>query len=194
MQIFAKYVDDFKTERKSIAPPLPPYLRLVPLLLYASILAAILFNALFMVRYSQASRAKEQMQIQDRQALAEKDQIRAQREQMETETKKASDIVNWVEASVPLQPLALEIVRAVSEGTLVNELNLTRSEDNPAQIKLLLRLATDNPNQLDEILQKITQNQFRIYSPEQAMEKGELDYRATLLWQNSSITQSGATP
>jgi ribosomal protein S8 len=194
MQIFAKYVDDFKTERKSIAPPLPPYLRLVPLLLYASILAAILFNALFLVRFSQASGAKEQMQIQNRQCLAEKDQISTQRQQMEKETKKATDIVNWVEASVPLQPLVLEIARAVSDGGLINELSLTRSEDNPAQVKLLLRMASDNPNQLEEVQQKITQAQFRIYSPEQSMEKGELDYRATLLWQNSSITQADATP
>jgi hypothetical protein len=187
MQIYPRVIDDFKTERKDITSPLPAYLRLVPLVLYLTVAAAILLNALFLVLSGQASKVKEDAVKEDRRIAAELEAAKAQRQSLESETKKATDLISWVEASRPLQTLLVEIARSIGEGASLNELNLERSDENPAQILLTLRLRSENPRQLDETLQTISRSQFKMFSPQQSFERGEVEYKATLLWQNPSI-------
>lgn len=193
MQIYARTIDDFKTERKDIAPPLPGYLRLVPMFLYLSIVASILLNALFIARFSQAGQAKDISLKQDRQTLADLDAAKKQRGELETEAKKATDMANWVDASRPLQPLIVEIARSMEPEASLMELRMDRDAENAAQVKLSLRLQTDNARQLDQTLQTIANSRFRTYSPQQSMVKGEVDYKATLLWQDAAREQSAPT-
>jgi hypothetical protein len=192
MQIYTRVIDDFKTERKDITSPLPAYLRLVPVLFYLSLLAGILLNALFFTLSSQASRAKESAVREEKKITADLEAARKQRQDLENETKRASDLIAWIETARPLQPLAVEIARSIGEGATLNEILLQRSEENPSQILLTLRLKTDNPKQLDNTLQVIAENSFRTFSPQQTMDKGETEYRATLLWQNSSQAPSSS--
>jgi cell division protein FtsB len=189
MQIHARYIDDFKTERKDIAPPLPGYLRLVPICFYLSVVAAILLNALFAVQWNQAKQAKEASLRQNRELQSELDGIKQQRQQLETEAKKATDLANWVEGSRPLQPLIVDIARSMGQDSSIVEMRLDRSPDNASQIQLSLRLQTVNPRQLDQTIQTITNARFRAYSPQQSMERGEVEYKATLFWQDSSRGQ-----
>lgn len=189
MQIYPRVIDDFKTERKDITSPLPPYLRLVPLALYLAVAASILLNALFLVLSGQASKVKETAVAEDRRIASDLEAARVERQSLESETKKATDLIAWVEASRPLQTLLVEIARSIGEGASLNELNLERSEENPSQILLTLRLRSDNPRQLDETLQTISRSQFKMFSPQQSVERGEVEYKATLLWQNSAQNQ-----
>jgi len=186
MQIFAKSIDDFKTDRKDIAPPLPPYLQLVPIAFYLSILGTVIFNALFLALYSQAGQAKQNYLRQDKQLLADLDSTKKDRQNLELEAKKATDMATWVDASRPLQPLVVEIARSMGEDANLMELRLDRAAENASQIKLSLRLQTDNAKQLDQTLQTIADNRFRSFSPQQSMVKGEVEYKATLFWQDSN--------
>lgn len=190
MHIFSRIIDDFKTERKDIAPPLPPYLRLVPVFFYLSVAAGILLNVLFFVLSSQASRTKAAAVAEELKLTAEMETTRANRKSLEDETKKATDLISWIETARPLQPLAVEIARSIGEGSSLNELLLERSDENPSQILMTLRLKTDNPKQLDQTLQTISEKNFRTFSPQQSMDKGETEYRATLLWQNPAQAQN----
>lgn len=185
MQIHAKFIDDFKTERKDVAPPLPAYLRLVPMLFYLTIVAAILLNALFLARLSQANQLKENSLKEDRQILAELDGVKKQRRELEIEAKKATELASWVDASRPLQPLIVDIARSMEGDSSIVEMQLVRAAENASQIQLSLRLQTANTRQLDQTLQTIANSRFRTFSPQQTMERGEVDYKATLFWQDS---------
>jgi len=177
MQIFAKSIDDFKTDRKGISPPLPIYLRLVPIVFYLTIAASILLNGLFFVRYSQAGKNREMALIRDKQVQADLAGAQKQRKDLENETKRASDIVAWLDASRPLQPLVVEIARSIEDDSSIVELRLDRDAENPAQIRFSMRLGSDTARQLDVTLAKIAALRFRTFSPQQTMEKGRLTTR-----------------
>lgn len=186
MQIYAKSIDDFKTERKDVSPPLPAYLRLVPMFFYLSVVAAILLNALFVANFSQAVQARDRAKAEDQQLQVDIGEIKQRRQALEAETKKASDLAAWVDSSRALQPLIVEIARSMEKDAALLELKLDRDVQNPAQIQLSLRLQSSNPRQLDLALQTIANNRFRTFSPQQNTTKGEVDYKATLMWQGAN--------
>jgi len=197
MQIFAKSVDDFKTDRKGISPPLPIYLRIVPMVFYLTIAASILLNGLFFVRYSQAGKNREMAMVRDKQVQADLAGARKERKDLENETKRASDIVAWLDASRPLQPLVVEVARSIDDDSSIVELRLDRDAENPAQIRFSMRLGSDTTRQLDVTLAKIAALRFRTFSPQQTMEKGAIDYKATLIWldaarENAALAAPGS--
>lgn len=182
MQIYAHLIDDFKTDRKGISPPLPIYLRLLPILLYLTIVAAILLNGIFVVRLSQAGSSKDVALERDRRIQGELKKTKESRTALEKEAKKASDIVAWLDASRPLQPLVVAIARSIEAGSSILSLRLDRDAENPAQIRFSIRIASETPRQLDLTLAKIADLRFRAFTPQQTSEKGEFDYSATLIW------------
>lgn len=186
MQIYAKLIDDFKTDRKEISPPLPAYLRLVPMFFYASVVASILLNALFVASFSQAVQTRDRAKKEDAQLQADIGDVKGKRQALEAETKKASDLAAWVDSSRALQPLVVEIARSMEKDAALLELNLQRDAQNPTQIKLSLRLQSSNPRQLDLALQTIANSRFRSFSPQQNTTRGEVDYQATLMWQGAN--------
>lgn len=190
MLIFAKSIDDFKTDRKGISPPLPIYLRIVPMVFYLTIAASILLNGIFFVRYSQAGKNKEVAVLREKQLQTDLSAAKSQRKDLENETKKASDIVAWLDASRPLQPLIVEIARSIEADSSIAELRLDRDSDNPAQIRISMRLGSDTIRQLDVTLAKIADLRFRTFSPQQTLAKGEIDYKATLIWLDADRERS----
>jgi len=189
MQILARSIDDFKSDRKGISPPLPIYLRILPILFYLTILASILLNGVFFMNFTQAGKNKELAVAREKQLQTELQTARKQRTDLENEAQKASDIVSWLEASRPLQPLVVEIARSIQPDSSIVELRLDRDADNPAQIRLSLRLSSDTTRQLDLTLAKIASMRFRTFSPQQTLEKGEIDYKATLIWLDAAARE-----
>lgn len=194
MQLPAKSIDDFKTERKGISPPLPTYLRVVPLLFYLTIIASIVLSGLFFLNYGEAKKSKEAAIQQNKKLQADIKSTAQMRKDLENEAKKASDVAAYVEASRPLQPLVVEIARSMQPEASLLDLRLVRDGDNPAQIKLNLRLGAETTKQLDLTLAKIGEQQFRAFAPQQNLAKGEISYQATLLWQDPSRSQPAPSP
>ncbi len=194
MQISGKYIDDFKTERKGISPPLPVYLRIVPIVFYLSILASIILNGIFVIRYGQAGRGLEEAMKRNSQLQAELQTTKDQRKGLEDQAKRASDIVAWVEASRPLQPLIVEIARSIGKDSTIAELRLDRDAENPIQIRALLRIGSETTRQLDYTLAKISERQFRTFSPQQTVANGEIEYKATLMWQEPNSEKAAPPP
>lgn len=188
MQLAGKYVDDFKTDRKGISPPLPIYLRLLPIVFYLTIFASILLNGLFVVRFRQATKERDDAIARDAAVQGDLATARKQRTDLEGEAKKASDIGSWVEGSRALQPLVVDIARSIETGGSIEELRLDRATESPAQIRLSLHLGSDSPRQLDLTLAKISERKFRLFSPQQTLVKGDINYKATMLWQDASRT------
>lgn len=194
MQLPAKSIDDFKTERKGISPPLPTYLRVVPLLFYLTIAASLVLSGLFYLNYGEAKKNKERAIETNRKLQADIKSTAQMRKDLEKEAKRASDVASYVEASRPLQPLVVEIARSMQPDSSLVDLRLVRDANNPAQVKLNLRLGTETTRQLDLTLAKIAEQQFRAFAPQQNLAKGELSYQATLLWQDPSRNAAANPP
>lgn len=184
MLISGRSIDDFKTERKGISPPLPTYLRLLPIIFYLAIVATIGLNGLFFLRFGQEAQKKEAaIKKKSELDVAVKDAV-AERQALEGRTKKASDILDWVDTTRPLQPLVVDIARSILPESSLVELRFDREQESPAKIQFSMKLSSDNPRQLDETLERIAAQRYRLFSPQQSLAQGEIDYKATILWQD----------
>jgi hypothetical protein len=111
------------------------------------------------------------------------DAQKAARAALEEKIRTATHLESWVMASMPLQPLVVAIMRSMDPDTSVVDLTVERDLDTPAQLKLGLRLNTDSDEQLLKTLEVIRSMNYREVSPTQTRLKGDLAYRASLLWQ-----------
>lgn len=186
MQIAPSIIDDFKTDRKDISPPLPAYLRLVPIGLYLSILMAVILNCLFVLQYSRALRDKEIEVSRNADMQKELTQLKTDRAALEKEAKRATDVIDWVESARPLQPLIVDIARTIEADATIVDLRIDRNAESSGQLKLALRLNCDTVDQLERTLAALERQQFRAISPTQTVSRGEIDYKATLIWQDTS--------
>ncbi len=184
MQITERQIDDFKTDRKDIAPPLPVVLRLVPLLFYCSIAVAVILSSIFAIQFQLAVQKRDGHKSQSATLATQTQDARTQRAALESQIKKATDIQSWVASSRPVQPLLVEITRSMGPRSSIVDLRLDRDLENPAQIKMGLRMGTDSTKQLDLTVEKIAALNYRAFSPTQTLGRGELDYKATLVHQD----------
>ena len=194
MQIIGHQIDDFKNERKDIAPALPMVLRLVPLLFYCSIAVAIILSSLFAIQFQIAVQKRDNHKAQTASLGTQTQGARNERAALEAQIKKATDIQSWVASSRPLQPLLVEIARSMGPRSSILDLRLDREPDNPSQIKMSLSMGTDSTKQLDITMEKIAALNYRAFSPTQTLGRGELDYKATLVRQDPFRQQTGEAP
>lgn len=181
MLIDARKIDDFKTERKDLLPPLPMVFRLVPLLFYLSIIFFAVVGSVG-VWHSRVAQDRRLSLLNETAALQQQiDQTKASRASLDEKTLEAIDLENWVLGSMPLQPLVVGIVRSIGENSYIANLSLERDPETPSQLKLALTLRTDSDAQLDATLKAIRELNYIDLSPTQSMVQGNLEYRATLL-------------
>jgi hypothetical protein len=193
MLIPRRVLHDLKTERGDIAPPLQPYLRLVPIAFYLGAAASIVLSAVFAFQLFRERGQLEQWKQRAAENQTQLDHTKLERTKLEGTAKRASDFVGWVEGSRAVQPLVVAITRSVDEKSSLTEVGLTRDADNPTQIKLALKLLTSDARQLDRTLEAIERAGFRPYSARQTQAKGVIDYQATLIWQSRGFT-AATTP
>ena len=185
MQLTERHIDDFKAERKDVTPPLPMPLRLVPILFFCSIAGSVIFSTIFFLQFRLGIKKRDDHKAQAVSLAAQSQEARGQRAALEAQIKKATDVKKWVENSLPLQPLLVEIVRSMSPKASILDLRLDRAADDPAQIRLAIKIGTDSTKQLDLTMEKIASLDYRAFSPTRELGRGELDYRATLVRNNT---------
>lgn len=184
MQIIADQIDDLKTDRKDIMPPLAMVLRLVPLLFYGAIAFAVVVGGVALWNARVATQRRDAIRQKIESLNAEIAKTKTDRAVLEAKIREATDLENWVLASMPLQPLVVGVVRSMAPNSSIVELNLERDEETPSQLKLGLRLNSDSDQQLEDTLEVIRGMHYREFSPTQTRVRGDLDYKASLLWQN----------
>ena len=194
MQISGRKIDDFKFDRKGISPPLPILLRLVPLLFYCSIGVAIILSSIYFIQLRLAVQKRDAHIAQAAALAAETQSTQNKRTALEAQAKIATDIESWVSGSRPLQPLIVEIARSMGSRSSIVDLKLDRDPASPAQLKLAIKLGTDSTKQLDFTLEKIAGQKYRAFSPQQTLGRSELDYSATLVWQDPSGRSAQPSP
>jgi hypothetical protein len=196
MYIPKRVLHDLKTERSDVAPPLPPYMRLVPIALYVSVVGCIVFASLFAVQLVHARADLQQQTARGTEAKKQLDQATIDRKNLEGEAKRASDFVNWVEGSRNIEPLVTVITRSIGEKSALIELKIDRADDSPTQVKLAIKLLTTDGHQLDRTLEAVAKEGFHSYSARESQDKGVISYETTLLWEsrNVPIPVPAATP
>jgi hypothetical protein len=192
MQITAAQIDDLKTDRKDIMPPLPMVFRLVPILFYGAIAFTLIVGSSAFWNARVATQRRDAIREKIAAVKSEISQTKSSRATLEARIREATDLENWVLASMPLQPLVVGIVRSMAPNSSIVELNLERDAETPSQLRLGLRLNTDSDKQLEQTLDVIRKMHYREFSPTQTRVRGDLDYKASLLWQNPF--SKGQTP
>ena len=184
MLIAETQIDDFKTERKDIAPPLPAIMRLVPLLFYLSMLFLVVVGtvASLHAKFSSDQRAAVNTRIAS--LKTEIETTKARRSALEGEIYEAMDLEAWVLASMPLQPLVVAVIRSMGPQSEIVDFTLERDAETPSQLRLGLKLNTASDKQLEKTLDVIRDMDYREFNPTQTRVQGNLDYRANLLWQD----------
>jgi len=108
-----------------------------------------------------------------------------ERTQVEVLNKRATEVAKWVEGALNLQPICVAVSRAAADDATISELSLTRNPELPSQVHLELKMNNANSAVMDATLQSIRELDFRAYSAQQSKEVDQLDYKATLVWQNT---------
>jgi hypothetical protein len=184
MQISAAQIDDLKTERKDIMAPLPRVMRLVPILFYGSLAFLVVIGSVSSLRAKFAGDRRNAVlkQVEDwKTQIAE---VKKERSALEVQISEAVDLEDWVLASMPLQPLVVAIIRSMNPQSSVVDLTIERDAETPSQLRIGLRLNSESDKQLEQTLEVIRSMNYREFNPTQTRIRGDLDYKASLLWQD----------
>ena len=184
MQIVADQIDDLKTDRKDIMPALPMVFRIVPILFYGALAFLVVIGSLAFWNMRVATQKRDAIKQRITSLQTEIATTKADRAALEAKIREATDLEAWVLASMPLQPLIVAIVRSMDPQSSIVDLKLERDDETPSQLRLGLRLNTNSDQQLEDTLEVIRRMNYREFSPTQTRVRGDLDYRASLLWQN----------
>jgi len=187
-------IDDFKTPRKDIAPPLPVVMRLVPILFYLSLLFLVVVGSVASLHAKLSSDQRNAVTARIASLKGEIEKAKKERAALEKEIVEATDLEQWVLASMPLQPVVVEIIRSMRPQSEIVDLTIERDAETPSQLRLHLTLNTASDDQLDETLAVIQKKSYREFNPTQTRVQGNLDYKASLLWDPKAAAEARQTP
>lgn len=192
MQIGDTTFDDFKSPRQGISPPLPKVFMIVPLVFYSSVafLAVVGSTASIAAKFS--SDQKTTFIAQSASVTSEIEKTKKARTAINAEIAEATELENWVLASMPLQPLIVEIVRSMGPDDEIVEMSIERDAETPSQLRIGLKLNTASDKQLEKTIAVINRMNYREFNPTQTRTQGNLDYKASLLWQNTDAQKREA--
>lgn len=177
---------DLKTERSDVGRPLPGILRLLPIGLYLSGVAALGFSTLFLWQLKTAREVRDTCRGQEAEAKTRQAQLVAETDSISREAKRAEDARKWVQGSEPMQELLVTVVRSMRPTSALGDLSLTRDKDDPRKIAFAMQVSSGGPTQLDETVGQLASSlNYRPYFAQQKQEKGgEIAYSATLIKQD----------
>ncbi len=182
---------DLKSERREVSKGLPPALKFVPILFYAAMILCTASIVWFEYGRKKAETEREKWAGQSRSFQAKNVQVGKDRQTIEELNTQARSVAKWLEGAHGLQPLCVAISRSVGDDSSIDELALARNGELPRQIKLTLKLDGVNSTVLEQVLSSWVALDFRAYSAQQKKMQDSVDYKATLVFQNSG-SKSGA--
>ena len=159
-------------------------MRLVPILFYLSLLFLVVVGSVASLHAKLSSDQRKNVIARIESLKSQIEQSKTQRASLENEISEALDLEAWVLASMPLQPLIMAIIRSMGPESEIVDLTLERDAETPSQLRLGLKLNSSSDKQLEDTLAAIKDLDYREFNPTQTRVQGNLDYKASLLWQD----------
>ncbi len=183
MEKLKRICHDLKTDRLDIAPPLPNSARVLPVLLYFAIIAVIGSNAYIYMGLKNTETSIAEAKDKERAENETKTTLIAQQEVVNNQTRRADDVVKWVESAYPLQPLVVAVTRSMDAKSTISELSFNRDQANPTQIRFAMKFQNGGTKQLDKTVEWIQGLGYRNFSAVQTGggEDNNMDYQCTLI-------------
>jgi hypothetical protein len=176
---------DLKNQKGEISGGLPAAYRIVPVVFYLAIIGCSTAMGWFELEKRRAIEEAVSAKTQGAGYQAESARLGKERAKIEELNTRATEVSKWVEGSMNLQPVCVAISRAAGRDATIAELGLTRNSEIPSQVHLALTMSMADSKVMDATLQGIRDLGFRAYSAQQSKELDHLDYKATLVWQNT---------
>lgn len=183
---------ELKTDRREICSGLPPALKVVPILTYASVVICSLAMVYFGVGIRSAKTQTARWEAQTEHLKMQNATVAKQHQEIVALNTKASRVAEWMDGAHSLQPLTVAISRSVGTNATIAEVLMTRNSEMPSQIRLSLKMDEVSSKVLDSTLDSIRMASFRPYSAQQTKKGRSLDYTATLVWQSNSVGTPGS--
>ncbi len=183
MNIPPEIVHDLKTERTDVLPPLAVTLRLVPILFYLCALAAVVLSSVTILQIGQANGELVAAQARESEAQAQLARTKIERAAIEVKSKRAGDVLRWVEGAANIQPLAVAISASLSARAAIVELTLSRDDETDRQVQLAVMLQASGSDELEPVIEAVRVANFRPFSAQQSQDGNQIAYEATLIRQ-----------
>ncbi len=183
MENHKRICHDLKTDRLDISPPLPNSARVLPVLLYFTIIGVIGLNAYIYMQLKNTESAITEWKDKERGEVETKTTLVAQQEVVNNEARRADDVVKWVESAHPLQPLVLTVTRSMDSKSTISELSFNRDAANPTQIRFSMKFQNGGIKQLDKTIEWVQGLGYRTFSAVQSGggDDASMDYQCTLI-------------
>ncbi|HYF37352.1 MAG TPA: hypothetical protein VD994_18775 [Prosthecobacter sp.] len=174
---------DFKTPRTDTSKRLPESFKAVPVLFYLALLVGTYFMTMDWMAYKRAQTVKAQADTTREEHEKASSKMRAQKEILDAETKKAEAVAKWMEGARNLQPISVAIARAVPPEVTLSNLTLERSDQVPSNLALSVNINGGTAAEVAMIEASLARLQYRSYSPQQSKNGSVIEYRSTLVRQ-----------
>lgn len=176
---------DLKPERTDLAPPLPAFLMLLPVLVYVAVIAAVGLGALFTVR-------AKQFQADERtESDAEQDVNRMvaslvlEQKTVDDANIKAREVIGWISSTQPLMDVVVAVINSVKTGNTLSSMRLARSLDRPDHVEMRLQINSGGTVQKEETVQALVKAGYQTFRDDLIGDKndrlGDVTYTATLV-------------
>jgi hypothetical protein len=159
-------------------------MRLVPLLFYLSLLFLVVVGTVSSIHAKFSSDHRSTLLGRIETLKKEIEEVKKEKTALENEIKEATDLEAWVLASIPLQPLVVSIIRSMGSQSEIVDFTLERDAETPSQLRVGLKLNTASDKQIEQTLEVVRGMNYREFNPTQTRVQGNLDYKASLLWQD----------
>lgn len=175
-------IHDIKTERQNISAGLPAAYKLVPIAFYFVSIAAVVLSLYFYLSLKAYEASKIEMDQRLSTAQAEEMSLVGKQQAIVKESKEADGIAKWLEASRPLQPVAVNVGRTMQRESTIAELSLIRNPEIPAHTFMQLKVDGGGSQQIETTLNSIYGLNYQTYSAQQVKGRDSTDFQATLIF------------
>ncbi len=174
---------DFKSPRPGASNGLPKTFVLVPVLFYLALAAAAWVGVNSTMSIKKHNGLRDAAISATAGLEAEKLKIENQVNILNSEKDRAEKLAQWVEGTRTVQPISVEINRAMAAGTTLSDLSIERSAELPAQLNLNVSINNGGVEDIARLQAAFTKLNYRAFNTQQLKNGENLEYKTMLVWQ-----------
>lgn len=177
-------IHDLKTERQNVSAGLPQAFKLIPFAFYILATVSVLLSLYFYLSIKSYESTEADMSNRLAEAQSAEATTLSKQHAIVEESKRADGIAKWLEACLPLQPVAVNVGRSMRKDSTIAELSLIRNPEIPAHTLMQLKIDGGGSQQIETTLNAVYGLNYQTYSAQQVKGRNRTDFQATLIYNN----------